>query len=300
MKVNFFPIEFEFDDYEINSVEYSEELFLDLRKKHNSTHSFFRHEERIYISNMEGKDLEIGNWEKVKISKDSAVTSSLIRHLFFRTYLKRFPTHKLIDFYPLRFFSKLEKDDILYEMMPEALRQRIGFRKMIEVQLRQTRIAGILQYGFLINIRRNWVFQVTCERLHNQGFALLGRDVLHSWQWEGLAGVLAPDQEFIGTLQGIDGSNAEVLTNNGIKVLPLNALYLKKSRLNIEDYLTHIISARFASEVMSQVYERSDELFNPDALYHELGKLAKGLFSARNGTVSEPFIFLTTTVFHSR
>lgn len=41
MLINFFPLKFDFEEYEINCVDYSEEYFKHLRSEYNSTHSFF-------------------------------------------------------------------------------------------------------------------------------------------------------------------------------------------------------------------------------------------------------------------
>ena len=51
MQLNFFPINIEFDKYQICTEPYSLERLAELRKSYNSTHSFFRNSDCIYISN---------------------------------------------------------------------------------------------------------------------------------------------------------------------------------------------------------------------------------------------------------
>lgn len=114
MKLNYFPIQIDFEQFQISTEPYTVERLAELRAKHNETHSFFKNGERIYIFNKEGDDnLVIGQPEEVKTFAQHEISSSLIKHLFFRTFKDRFPTRIPIDFYPFRFFSGQLKDDIL-------------------------------------------------------------------------------------------------------------------------------------------------------------------------------------------
>jgi len=51
MLLNFFPISFEFDEYNVDKIDYTQEKLTELRRLHNTTHSFFRNEDYIYVSN---------------------------------------------------------------------------------------------------------------------------------------------------------------------------------------------------------------------------------------------------------
>ena len=53
MQLNYFPINIEFDKYQINTEPYSAERLAELRRLYNSTHSFFRNGDNIFISNKE-------------------------------------------------------------------------------------------------------------------------------------------------------------------------------------------------------------------------------------------------------
>ncbi len=54
MQINFFSINLEFDKYQICSEPYSEDRLAELRNTYNSTHSFFRNDDSIYIPNKNG------------------------------------------------------------------------------------------------------------------------------------------------------------------------------------------------------------------------------------------------------
>jgi hypothetical protein len=97
---NFYPINLEFDEYTILQIPYREGFLQELRDQHNSTHSFFKYGDYIYASNKEGEDLDFGG-EVVTLSivEDQRVTSSLIKHLFFRTFKDNFEGIVPIQFY---------------------------------------------------------------------------------------------------------------------------------------------------------------------------------------------------------
>ncbi len=138
MQLNYFPINIEFDKYQINTEDYSDERLSELRRRYNSTHSFFRNEDVIYISNKEGDDsVSLGSLSEKSTYGDSQITSSLIKHLFFRTFKERFPSYTPVDFYPFRFFSGQSKDDIIYKALPDKLKNTIAYKKLIEVYLNQ-------------------------------------------------------------------------------------------------------------------------------------------------------------------
>lgn len=106
MILNIFPVNIEFDKFQIYSEPYSEERIGELRKNYNSTHSFFRNGDSIYISNKDGNDsISLGNLVEKSTLGDHEITSSLIKHLFFRTFKDRFGGYIPVDFYPFRFFQ---------------------------------------------------------------------------------------------------------------------------------------------------------------------------------------------------
>src|SRR5690242_18559888 len=111
MILNIFPAKLEFEKFQIYAEPFSEARLTDLRKQYNSTHSFFRNGDSIYISNKDGDEsLTIGTLVEKNVLSNFEITSSLIKHIFFRTFKDRFTGYIPVDFYPFRFFSKQTKD----------------------------------------------------------------------------------------------------------------------------------------------------------------------------------------------
>lgn len=286
MQLNYFPIKIEFEKYQINTEPYSDDRLLKLRSQYNTTHSFFRNEDSIYISNKDGDDnISIGSITERSTFEDNKVTASLIKHIFFRTFKDRFPKYTPVDFYPFRFFSG--KEDIIRNALPDKLKDRISYKKLIEVQLRLTEINGIKRFGFLINIRRNWVFNINCAELHAEGFDLKGLDVLHSETLPGLTNILAPNEEFVGVLNEVTGNKAKVETNDGLKEFDLSELFIRKTKYNIRNYLTFATSQQKSNEILSIIENKRSDIYNPKSLYAEITKIAEHLFT-ENG---QPVLF---------
>jgi len=286
MHLNYFPIKIEFEKYQINTEAYSDERLSELRSLYNPTHSFFRNGDFIYISNKDGDDnISIGTLKERSTLGDNQITASLIKHIFFRTFKDRFPQYTPVDFYPFRFFSG--KDDIIKNVLPENLKDKIGYKKLIEVQLRLTEINGVKRFGFLINIRRNWIFNITCAELHAEGFDLKGSDVLHAETLPGLKNILAPNEEFVGVLKEVAGGKAKVETNEGLKEYELEELFIRKTKFNIGNYLTFATSQQKSNEILSIIESKRSDIYNPKNLYTEITKIAEHLFT-ENG---QPVLF---------
>lgn len=286
MQLNYFPIHFDFERYQINTEPYTQERLAELRHKYNSTHSFFKNGDTIYISNKDGDEsLVLGKLAERNTFADNEITASLIKHIFFRTFIDRFKQYTPVDFYPFRFFSG--KDDIVKNALPEKLKDKVAYKKLIEVQLRLTKINGVKRFGFLINIRRNWIFNISCAELHIEGFDLKGLDVLHAETLPGLTNILAPNEEFVGVLKEITGTKAKVETNEGLKEFELNELFIRKTKFNIGNYLTFATSQQKSDEILSIIESKRSDIYNPKNLYAEITKIAEHLFT-ENG---QPVLF---------
>jgi hypothetical protein len=286
MQLNYFPIDFEFEKYQLNSEPYSHERLSELRGLYNNTHSFFRNGDLIYISNKDDdSSTEIGTLAERSIFGNSQITASLIKHLFFRTFKDRFQNHTPVDFYPFRFFSGKQKDDIIHDSLPESLKNRIGYKKLIEVQLRLTEIEGRKQFGFLINIRRNWIFDKTCAELHGENYNLIGAEVLYAETLPGLTNVLAPNEDFVGEIRSISGTKATVNTNEGEKEYDLNELFIRKTKLNIGNYLAFAISQEKSDEILRLIEMKRADIYDTKKLYSEITNIAKALFIDRGNPV---------------
>lgn len=284
MQLNYFPIHFDFERYQINTEPYTQERLAELREKYNSTHSFFKNGANIYISNKDGDDnLVLGKLAEKNTFVDNEVTASLIKHIFFRTFKDRFKQYTPVDFYPFRFFSG--KDDIIKNALPEKLKDKVAYKKLIEVQLRLTEIKGVKRFGFLINIRRNWIFNISCAVLNAEGFDLIGLDVLHSETLPGLTNILAPNEEFVGVLKDVTGNIAKVETNDGLKEFELNELFIRKTKFNIGNYLTYATSQQKSDEILNIIESKRSDIYNPKSLYAEITKIAEHLFTEKGQPV---------------
>lgn len=290
MNLNFFPINFDFKEYQINTEPYFDERIKELRQMYNTTHSFFRNEDKIYISNNQEVDnITLGSIETINVYEDSAVTSRLIKHVFFRDFKNRFPRYIPTDFYPFRFFSG--KDDLLSNILPQDLKGKIAYRKLIEVQLRKIEYNNSPLFGFIINIDRNWTFSKNCEELNNEGFSLNQVEVVHTEIFPGLENIIAPNEEFIGIIKEIKGDSAVVLTNNGEENFSLKELYIRKTRLNIGNYLNFKIGSTQSTKIFDEIKKKTPEIYNAENLYNEIIKTAQPLFLDRIGDETQVHLF---------
>lgn len=293
MLSNIFPIQIDFDEYQISRLQYSEDRLKSLRAEHNSTHSFFRNGDYIYLSNKEGDENSItGESYKVNVIDEFGITSSLIKHIFFRTFKERFPHIIPIDFYPFRIYSTQQKDDIIIDLLPESLKNVLCYKKLIEVQLRLLNPDDKQFFAFIINIDRNWTLNKSCLEMNQENFDLSGSEVLHSVLLPGLENILAPDEELIGIIKDVNGTSAKVETNLGVEVYPLNELFLKRSKFNITNYLTHITSEEKCNTILTQLEEKKKEFLNAKTNFDEITKMSK-LFSTYKdeNNLIQPFLY---------
>jgi hypothetical protein len=286
MRLNYFPINIEFDKFQIFTEQYSEERLAELRNLHNTTHSFFRNGDTIFISNKDGdENIPIGILSEQSTYDNANVTASLIKHLFFRTFKDRFPNYTPVDFYPFRFFSEQQKDDIIYNTLPNELKNKIAYKKLIEVQLRLTEINSKKQFGFLINIKRNWIFTKSCADLHTENYNLIGVEVLYAETLPGLDNILAPNEEFIGEITSIRGTKAKVNTSEGEKEYELHKLFIRKTKFNIGNYLSFASSQKKSDEVLNIIERKREDIYNPKNLYSEITNIGKALFTDKGTSV---------------
>ena len=288
MLINFFPLKFDFDEYEINCVEYSEEYFKHLRSEYNSTHSFFNIGSKIYISNKDGEELNIGDLQKVKLYQDEKITSALIKHIFFRTNKDRFASLIPLQFYPYKICSTKTKNNLVYELLPDELRNSLKYTKIISVQLRMLNINGNAQFGFVIDNNWQWQFDVDCFKLFKDGFSLEGKEVIHSEPIPGLEGILAPDSSFVGNIKKVENGNAIVFTNEGDRIFPLDELFLRKSKNNIYSYLSYKLGENKADEIYDRLKEKKGVVYSGKNQYNEIFDVAKTFCFEKE----EPVIYL--------
>lgn len=264
METNIYPINIEFPRYQISRAQYSDEKLKEFRDKHNQTHSFFRNGDWIYISNKDGdENLVLGDLTTVGTYSDAKITASLIKHTFFRTFKDRFPAIVPIDFYPFRIFSTQQKDDLAYDLLPDKLKGVLSYKKQIEVQLRTITIGDRPSFAFVINTHRRWLLDKSCQVISSEGFNLVGIEVLHAENLPGLTNVLAPNEEFIGVVKSVSGSNAIVETNEGDQTIPLSQLTIRKTKYNIHNYLAFATSEEECEKTFQAIDKKKPDVLNP-------------------------------------
>ena len=300
METNIFPIEFDFNEYQIYTLPYSEEKLKDLRSLHNQTHSFFRNGEKIYISNKTGEDDAIrASMEKVNIFDGQGITLSLVKHLLFRGFKERFPSIIPEDFYPLRFYSSQDKDDLIQEYLPPHLKGIIGYKKLIEIQIREINANRNRCYALVISAERNWTFNKSCLDLHNEGFPLIGTQVLHTTHLPGLETVLAADEEYIGIIKEVKDETAIVETNEGIQTYNLCELKPHKSKFNIANYLTYTLSEKQCNDILDRLDFRKKEVLNTKRNFNEIAAIASFIACHKpNDDVNEPYQYYNKDGFY--
>lgn len=269
MLTNFYPIILDFELYDIWRIQNKEGRLSKIRELYNNTHSFFQDGDFVYGSRMEGEDIIGGHIYRASIVNDEKITASLIKHIFFRTFRKRFDVIPL-QFYPFLVESRNYRDDLIRHLLPEDLQNKLAFKKHIEVQLRTMETEKGKQYGFVINLPRRWVFSITCDIIVEEGFDIAGLEVLHSNPLPGLIYVLAPDTSLVGIVRSIAGGYALVETNEGDKKYPLEELLLHKTTRNIHAYLVYKLGFEKATQIIEYVSERRETLNNHKNTYTEI------------------------------
>lgn len=278
---NFFPISFTSDKLQIKRVDYSLDYLKELRKNHNSTHSFFRNGDFLYISPMENETLGIGKLANLEVQKEPQIVSSLIKHIFFRTFKESYPDIIPLDFYPFRILSRKKQDDLLFGELPENMQGVLSFKKLIEIQFRTITIDSNLVFGALINIYHHWQFSKNCKELLEEGFNISGLNVLTSEPLPGLEGILAPDESLIGAIKEIDRETAKVASNEGEDVFKLEELYLHKSYRNIRDYLEFKLGEAKTDQILHRIREKDQSRLNAKSYFEEVNELAKTISSPK-------------------
>lgn len=289
MHLNFYPIQFNFKEYQITRIPFEEGLLQKLKEQHNSTHSFFLNRGYIYISNKEGEDLQIGEVSTIPI-ENKEVTSSLLKHLFFRSMREKFPTIKPIGFYPYIIPSNKSIHDLFRKHLPTNLQGKITFNRYINIQIRTVKSGGELIYGFTVSLERNYKLDISCEEINSQGFDLIGRDVVYAEIIPGLEEIMLPDETLIGVVKGIEGDKALIGTNEGDVYIPLEMLFLSKSKRNIKDYLVHILEDFVkAEQILENLNSDKSEFFQLNKKFNEINEVAKSIFLEKDAKSSTLF-----------
>lgn len=289
MFTNFFPIKFEFENYQVTRLVGGSEKLAELRAQYNSTHSFFKKGEFIYASNKTGEDLNIGGAVTLSVMNDGDVTSSLIKHIYFKTFIESYPDYKPGGFYPFLLQSQKQENDLIRKYLPPGLQGRLSYVKEIELQIRRCIVNGSDQFGFLVNVDRSWKLDITCKELVEKNFVLEGLEVVHSVSLPGLSNILLPDESLVGTTISYNRDTALISTNDGDRQFNLNELYLRKSTRNIKKLLAFgLRSNEKAENIFGNLRKDESKILRPENIINEIKSATNILFFDKS---KKAFIF---------
>ena len=285
ISTNLYLIEILSDPIIIRRLPYQEGLLKELRSQFNSTHSFFRNDDYIYISHMEGQAQDIGEKVTINAKDNSRIVSSLIKHLFFRTFRKNYPRYLPESFYPFRIVSRRPGKDIIRGLIPDDLKDILGYKEFITIHLREIHEQSDQSvFCFTIEISHRWIFNKSIAELIEEGYNPMGQAVQKSEPIPGLKGVLSPDETLIGILKETNDNTAIVETNEGQETHKTDELYLRRSRTNIGSYLSCRLGVRQAKRIFNHIFHQGPERLSPANMLNEIQHIANsiGRLSYRN------------------
>lgn len=259
MITNFYPISGFPEQFRLRFTMYSDEQLQKLRAEHNATHSFFRDGDRICVAWMEGAEVDIGSEQTVNSADHPDIVAGLVRHLLFRTFIRQLPALKPLDFYPLRFVSRQLKHDGVRELLPDELKGIVSYQRLIEVQTRLLRPSGVPSYGVLINMHRRWNVCRNLRELRGEGFNVVGCAVVHKQPVLGLEEIVEHSETSVGRVASVDGNLVQVDTVEGVKGLPLDEVFLRKSGDEVWRYLAFKLGDTRADQIFNDIF-RSNPL----------------------------------------
>jgi Piwi domain. len=275
MVTNFFPIKFDFEEFQIQRLHYEQSTFENLKRTYNASHSVFRDSDFIYISPFSRADKPLGEIATLNIHKNPRVVGLLLRHILFRTFKESFPDIRPVSFSPLKFMSRNVKHDYVLDALPDHLKHKVSYKKQTDVQVRQALIAEKHTWGIIINTEFKWEFNITCADLVKEGFEPEGLEVVQLLPIAGLEDILAPTERHVGILGQVIGDLGYVSTNQGEKNFPLEQLSLRKTKSNIDKYLKFKIGEQKTQQVFQSITRRDAVRFNAKNLLDDISSVAK-------------------------
>ena len=295
MLTNLYPIEILSDSITIRRLSYRDGLLEELRSQFNSTHSFFRSDDYVYISHMEGPAQNIGEEVTINIKDNRRIVSSLIKHLFFRTFRRIYPGYVPESFYPFRIVSRRADQDLIRDLLPSDLKDDLGYKELITIHLREIKEQSEQKiFCLAVEISHRWIFNRSLAELIKEGYNPVGRTVRKSEPIPGLEGVLAPDETLIGKIKKVNDDTAIVETNEGEETYKTDALYLRKSRADIGSYLSFKLGMARANRIFNHIFNQGPKRLSPENMQKEIQHIANliGKLPCRN---SHGFSFKIST-----
>lgn len=277
MLTNFYPIIIDFESFQIQRLPYDASVMKQMKESYNTTHSFFRSGDYIYVSPFHATDVSFGETVNLKVANSPEIVGSLLKHIIFRTFKESFSDIKPLSVYPLRFMSRNLRHDYIAETLPDYLRNRISFKKLTEVQVRKIEISQKKRWGILINTSFRWEFNINCHELVAEGFDIEGLEVVRQYSNPGLENILTPKEQLLGVITSALNNFGYVNTNEGQQQYPLKQLLLHKTKENIERYLRFRIGDERTNKVFHSISRHDQNRYNAKNLIEDLNSIAKTL-----------------------
>lgn len=298
MVTNFFEILIPNDEFQTSRLPYSQELLEKLRKEYNEECSFFRNGDYIYASPMKNFSLDLPKPVTLKITENENVVLALIKHIFFRSFRERYPKYLPTSFYPFSIISNKKEVTQLSNILPPDLLKKIDFKKSIVINLRTIKRNDKLTFGFVINTRYKWIFDKNIKELIDEGFKVVGRDVIEAIPVPGLEDILAPNESLLGVALKIDSDYAVVQTNQGEERHLLKNLSLQRSRSNIGNYLEFKIGAQKTEDAFQAIKNFNEMRYNPQIITQDIKEIAALISNIPFRNLDSFYFEIKTNLYH--
>ncbi len=271
---NIFEIQLEFEEFDIQRLPWEDGKLEGLRAKHNHSHSFFRNGDFIYISSGQENAEQLGEIVKLKVDENPAIVSSLLKHIFFRTFKESFPNIKP-TFYPFTFPSRKEEHNLILEFLPENLRTAISYKKLNEIYIKWGVLNKKKGFFLVIDSSYKWALRYSCSTLERSGFNINGLEVARLIKHDASTDVAASSFEALGRIISIDGNKAIVETNTGELEFRTEDLFLNKTVENIKAYLDFSLGNGKAEVIIQKVKQKQFSRNDPSITNKEITELIK-------------------------
>ena len=294
MQTNFFPFAIAGDSFQAQTLPYSADKLRELRLEHNSEYSFFRYGESIVISPHSEDAPQLGTHQTYDPVEHPDLVGSLLRHLLFQEFRKKIADVIPTSFAPLEFPSRERTHDPIADLLPEKMRQVLGYPRVISIAVEQITQRGKPKHGLLVSYRNRWQLSLTLEDLQRGGYPVVGSEVLAFESLQGLKGVLTPKESFLGVVKELNGATARIETNEGVIERPLNELTIRRTRQQLARLLKLRISDAETDRIFKAVRAHGEKQANPEFMIGEIRRVGKWIsrLRFRNG---DNFSAYTTT-----
>lgn len=273
---NIFSIELQFDEFQIQRIPWEEGKLDSLRAKYNQYYSFFRNADFIYISPGQDNLEQLGALVELKVSQNPNIVSSLVRHIFFRTFRNKYPDIKP-TFYPFTFPSRKAEHNLIREFLPTHLSNGVSYRKLNEVYIKWGELNNQNRFFLVIDSSYKWGLRYNCEALQNFNFDVTSLEVARLIRYDNSNEVIAPTFQTLGRVLAINNRQAKVETNEGIEQFQLQDLYLNKTAENIRLFLDHSLGIEKTNSILHNVKMKESHRNDPPIMYKEINELINHL-----------------------